>query len=189
MNEYVAGYLFIGLSIGFYLFLFHYERPSPFAEDIYKALHGEKPWHYRIREKLVIPGAITLITLCWPIALYLIFIDFLKKKMKDIEKEPPYSFICRIEHILEECSIDAVEAQNIYVDPQNSVPKIPFGHLNKAWNDFIKNKSPQDKLYKFRTPKNILYGEYSEILDEDVKGYVLVRNEKIIAELITESYQ
>ncbi len=189
MSEYLVAYTMIGITLGIYLYLFHYERQSKFAEDLYKTLQGEKPWHYRVRERLVIPGAISLITICWPLAIYIVIWNFIKKKMRDKAKKTQYLFLCKIEHLEGEYSVDAIEAQNIYVDPQNAVPKIPFGHLNKAWSDFIENKLHGDKLHKFTIPKNCLHSEYSHMFDEDIKGYALVRNGKIIAEFVTESYQ
>ena len=93
MTLYLQIYVGIGLAISLGLYLFQYERPSQFAKDIDKAIHGERPerpWHYRLREKLVIPGAILLITVCWPIAIYMAIKDLIDKKMNRDKEEIEY---------------------------------------------------------------------------------------------------
>jgi hypothetical protein len=188
MIEYLKLYGAIGLVIGFGLYFFQHQRPSQFAKDIQKIFQEERPWHYKLRERLVIPGAILLIAVCWPIAIYMTIEDLIKKKMKHLENEVEYPFIARKEFLLEECNIEQIEAQHIYVDPQGATPKLPFGHLNRAWVDFLSTKESSDKLRKFTSPKDTPYGEYGDLLEKDVQGYALVRNGEIISEFISECY-
>lgn len=187
MIQYFFWYVLLGIVIALYLYIFQYQRPSAFAKKVYENLESKKPWHYTLREKLVIPGTMIFITTCWPIALYMILKDLIQKLTINKQKSDTYSFIARHEHVQEECSVADVEKQNIYFDPQNAVPKIPFGHMNKAWSNFIFKKLPSDKLHKFIASRNSTCGEYSKSIENDVRGYVLIRNGKIIAEFIYES--
>jgi hypothetical protein len=188
MTLYLQIYIGTGLVMSLGLYLFQYEHPSQFAKDIDKAIHGERSWHYRLREKLVIPGALLLITVCWPIAIYMAVKDLIVKKMNSDEKENEYPYIARPQYLLEECNIGQIEAENIYSDPFNGVSSLPFGHMNKAWVEFINQLSQEGKLHRFKTPKNTPFGEYGELLEEAVEGYAITRNGQIVCEFIHESY-
>ena len=191
MTLYLQIYIGIGLVISLGLYLFQYERPSQFAKDIDKAIHGERPerpWHYRLREKLVIPGAILLITVCWPIAIYMAIKDLIDKKMNRDKEEIEYPFIARPQYLLEECSRSQIEAENIYSDPLNGVSSLPFGHMNKAWVEFVNQLSSEGKLHRFKTPKDTPFGEYGELLEQAVEGYAITCNGQIVCEFINESY-
>jgi len=185
---YLQIYMAMGLVMSLGLYLFQYERPSQFVKDIDRAIYGERPWHYRLREKLVIPGAILLITVCWPIAIYMVVMDLIDKKMKTENEDIEYPFIARPQFLLEECSICQIEAENIYSDPLNGVSSLPFGHMNKAWVDFVNQLSLEGKLHRFKTPKDTPFGKYGELLQEAVEGYAITRNGQIVSEFINESY-
>ena len=188
MTMYLQIYIGIGLVMSLGLYLFQYERPSQFTKDIDKALHGERSWHYRLREKLVIPGAILLITVCWPIAIYMGVKDLIDKKGKIENEDIEYPFIARLQFLLDECSVGEIEAENIYSDPLNGVSSLPFGHMNKAWVEFVSQLTLESKLHRFKTPKDTPFGKYGDLLKEAVEGYAITLNGQIVIEFIDESY-
>ena len=188
MIFYLQIYCVLGMILGVGVYFCQYEKSTQFSLRINKSIYGDKKWHYKVREKLAIPGVILLITLCWPIAIYMVITELIKKKMNNQSEKSQYSFIARKEDLLEECDILNIEIQNIYLDPLGAVPKTPFGHLNKAWTQFISHKTLGDKLKIFRSPKSILYGDYGDLLDTDITGYVIVRDGEIVSEFIYESY-
>ena len=98
MISFLFFYFTLGVMLAAYLYLFEYEKPAPFVNEIYKALDGERSWHFKLREKLVIPGAILLITISWPVAIYML-IENCYKNRKNSEKKYEPQFTARIENV------------------------------------------------------------------------------------------
>jgi hypothetical protein len=187
MNFYLIIYVGIGICIGIAMFIYQYRSSSDFERSIAEAIHGRRSWHYRLRERLVIPCTIILIAFCWPLALVLLIKELIPESRKDVGAITEYPFIARNQFLFEEKSLESIEAENIYSDPLDAVPNSPFGHLNSGWELFKSKMTDGDKVRVFKTPKNTTYGKYGSSLDNDVHGYALVRDEEIIAEFIYES--
>lgn len=187
MNFYLMSYIGIGICIGIAMFIYQYRSSSDFERSIEEAIHGRRSWHYRLRERLVIPCTIILIAICWPLALVFLIKELMPEKHRDNKTIVEYPFIARNQFLFDEKSIESIEAENIYSDPLDAVPKIPFGHLNSGWELFKSKMLDGDKVHVFKTPKNTTYGKYGSSLEDDVHGYALVRNEEIVAEFIYES--
>jgi hypothetical protein len=188
MNTYLMIYMAIGLVLAIAMFIYQYQSSSNFSRELTEVLYGKKPWHYRLREKLVIPCTIVLIAICWPLALVLLVKDVIPERKSKKEIEIEYPFIARPENLIGEKSVIDIEKENVYVDPLQRVPNIPFGHLNSGWMAFKSQITSEDSLQLFKTPKGSSYGRYGELLTGDVSGYALVRSGEIIAEFISEDY-
>ncbi len=187
MNHHLLVYISIGICIGIAMFIYQYRSSSDFEGSISEAIHGRRSWHYRLRESLVIPCTILLIAACWPLALVFLIKDLIPARRKDAGAIVEYPFIARNQFLFEEKGLESIELENIYSDPLDRSPKIPFGHLNSGWELFKSKMLDGDKVRFFKTPKNTTYGKYGSSLPEDVHGYALVRGEEIIAEFVYES--
>jgi hypothetical protein len=71
-------------------------------------------------------------------------------------------------------SVLQVEEQEMVFDPLDAVPRVPFGHLNAAWKQFIGNMAPDDRLWSF-----VAYWTSDWGNKELRQGYVIVRGEEI----------
>ena len=183
---YIEIYLAIGFLVvcGGLIYIFQSDLKDNLTELFKEILNGEIPWYYRLRGALISPViiliAILAITICWPLVIYVL--------IKESSEKARYLFIARKKFLLNKHSIEEIEAANIYTDPLGYVPSCPFGHLNKGWVQFLEKRKLTDKIFSFKTPKGTPYGKYGQPLEQDAKGYALLRRGKIIAEFIYESY-
>ncbi|CAN7236124.1 hypothetical protein LJR071_000852 [Pseudomonas sp. LjRoot71] len=84
--------------------------------------------------------------------------------------------------LTEPLSRERIEQLEIYSDPLNAVPALPFGHLNDAWQRFCQQLQETDQLWAFRIDAGQDTG-----LDYDkrygiVEGYALLRGGEICGE-------
>lgn len=84
--------------------------------------------------------------------------------------------------LTEQLSRERIEQLEIYSDPLNAVPAVPFGHLNDAWQRFCQQLQETDQLWAFRIDASQDTG-----LDYDkrygiVEGYALLRGGQIYGE-------
>jgi len=86
-----------------------------------------------------------------------------------IPYEPPSPFRVATEDLIEQVSIESVEAQSFIRDPLGAVPSLPFGHLNHAWETFKEKALPNNELWSF---KGGWVDEFEETYS--LEGYVLV---------------
>lgn len=80
--------------------------------------------------------------------------------------------------IKKEWLVEQVIMENIEHD--NLVDGIPFGFMNKEWTEFKTMIQPGDQIWFFNTPIN----SWGALMGQ--KGYVLIRNCKIVAKMTTE---
>ncbi|MCP4263248.1 MAG: hypothetical protein GY774_37930 [Planctomycetes bacterium] len=62
---------------------------------------------------------------------------------------------------------------------RQDIPKVPFGFMNDDWNDFKSKYKDGDEIYYFTSYENSWKGLYGRA------GYVLIRNENVVAVIIT----
>ena len=179
-------YLAIGLILSGSMYLIYYEPKSQFAKDVDVALNGPRSWHYKLREALVIPCTLLLITGVWPIALWMLIVDRLRKQNIKPKKTPEELFAVKPHFLRKKVTVAQAEAQEIYLDPLRVTPALPFGHLSDAWNAFKISIEANDELWTFTVPKGEPIGEYEMPSDAEMSGYALVRNGKIVGEFVCE---
>ena len=182
----IYGYLGLGAITSLSMYFIYYEPKSQFSSAIDEVLNGKKSWHYKLRESLVIPGTILLITVVWPLALWMVIKDRLDKKKRKPKKSPEELFAVKTNFLIEKLSIGQVEAREIYQDPLHATPQIPFGHLNSAWEKFKLTIKDGDELWSFLVPKGELVGEHEMPSDFEMVGYALVRDGRILGEFVCE---
>ena len=116
----------------------------PSATDL-----NQKRWRMLIRyigEQILI---ITLFLTLWPVAIYMNFEEMIMARRPKIE-EPPEKFAVTSEHLQRQWSLAEIEAEEVVIDPLGAAPRLPFGHLNPAWENF--KKSIDVKRHEDLTP-------------------------------------
>lgn len=182
----ICGYLGLGAITSLSMYFIYYEPKSQFSSAIDEVLNGKKSWHYKLRESLVIPGTILLITVVWPLALWMLIKDRLDKKKRKPKKSPEELFAVKTNFLIEKLGVNEVEAREIYQDPLQATPQLPFGYLNGAWEKFKLTITDGDELWSFLVPKGELVGEYEMPSDFEMVGYALVRDGRILGEFVCE---
>lgn len=75
-----------------------------------------------------------LIMLFWPLVVGMLVYEGLFNRPKPAQIYR--TWIATPESLIETLTISSIEQQQIYSDPLNAVPPIPFGHLHDAWQRF-----------------------------------------------------
>lgn len=168
---------------------------------IARSLEPEKTVKYRVLE-IVSAG---LILLVWPVMPIALGIDeYLKNRQARKQggyKLGAYEFNeipegegkttlengCWPEHLLEMVNIAAVSRDHMVFDPLNRVPDIPFGFLNEAWNDFVREVLPDDEVFRFLIPADAQHGIYGFRADGDLRGYAIKRDSVVVHQFIYET--
>ena len=179
-------YLGLGAITSLSMYFIYYEPKSKFSQDIDEALNGKKSWHYKLRESLAIPLTVLLIAVVWPLALWMVVKDRLDKKKAKPEKSPEELFAVKTNFLIEKLGINEVEAREIYQDPLQATPQLPFGYLNTAWEKFKSTIKDEDELWSFLVPQGEPVGEYEMPSDFEMVGYALVRDGRILGEFVCE---
>ena len=127
---YLYWYLGIGLLVGIGFSIrgarAHSSEP-PETEPAAQALDSD--WQPSKRRWLPL---ILISSLIWPLLLLLILVD---RPLKPAAPMP--EFAVTSQHLQEALSVVEIEARERVFDPLGTVPDLPFGHLNTAWQDFL----------------------------------------------------
>ena len=127
---YLYWYLGIGLLVGIGFSIrgarAHSSEP-PEPEPAAQALDSD--WQPSKRRWLPL---ILISSLIWPLLLLLILVD---RPLKPAAPMP--EFAVTSQHLQEALSVVEIEARERVFDPLGTVPDLPFGHLNTAWQDFL----------------------------------------------------
>jgi len=164
--------------------------------ELLKAMDTEpKKLSDRLLNNVVAPVLGTsLIFAVWPFVVYLVVNEWFKNKDADgmgedpevtfqrwlqqskslppaeIKKEP--EFAVQRQHLLEHLTVPEVERRELVFDPLHAVPDRPFGHLNAAWQEFLKGKADGAELWSFSAPWQTTWGR-----KEQRRGYVVVQDD------------
>ncbi|MBT8571783.1 hypothetical protein G6657_08885 [Polynucleobacter paneuropaeus] len=181
-------YMAPGIFMGAYLLVKAFQdRPSDFAKGLMKVMGKEITLVDQLKECGVYCFALVCVLIGWPGFL----IWFIKDKKDEVarqEWQAKPDFECAPEYLI--AKIDPVDAEiTSYVsDPLSTVPAVPFGHLNKAWGNFLSNMlDEEDELWSFHIPKGSKTGKHQRECKSEIRGFAKVRDGKILAEFITES--
>lgn len=186
--HWLYGYLAIGaLTAIFFLFLSYKERPSKFARDVMAALgHGSTIKQY-LQDALVYSIATLTIVISWPG--FLIWAANKKlESLREAKREDDPQFICKPQYLVRKVDPIQAEEENMIHDPLGMTPKLPFGHLNAAWTNFLSDFGfeEENELWYFEIPPGAKTNRYltSKTL---ISGYAKVVNGKIVNEILVES--
>lgn len=186
-TNWLYGYLVIGtLTAIFFLLLSYKERPSKFARDVMAALgHGSTIKQY-LQDTLVYSIATLTIVIGWPG--FLIWAANKKlESMQEAKREEEPQFACKPQHLVRKVGPIQAEEENMIHDPFGMTPKLPFGHLNAAWTNFLADFGFEDEneLWYFEIPIGSAIGDYLKFTGP-ISGYAKVVRGKIISELVIE---
>ncbi len=194
MTSYAINWLFwlyVYLGIGAATALFFYlsslkDRPSQFVRDMRSALGLGKTLKDYLQDVFVYFVSLAIIFVGWPG--FLVWAAFKKREdqMRELQEDEP-TFICRPEFLIRTVSPLEAEQANQVHDPLGLVPKVPFGHLNRAWGKFLAEFGFDDgnELWYFEVPKGQSSGEY-DMFDGPICGYAKVVKGKVCGEFVTE---
>ncbi|QWE05354.1 hypothetical protein [Polynucleobacter sp. JS-JIR-II-50] len=185
--DYLLLYIAPGIFMGAYLLVKGFQdRPSDFAKGLMKVMGKEITLVDQLKECGVYCFALVCVLIGWPGFL----IWFIKDKKDEVarqEWQAQPDFECAPEYLI--AKVDPVDAEiTSYVsDPLSKVPAVPFGHLNKAWGNFLSNMlDEEDELWSFHIPKGSKTGKYQRECKSEIRGFAKVQDGKILAEFITE---
>jgi hypothetical protein len=162
------------------------ERNSKFVNDMLLAIHNKTSTQKRIEDSIAFGAAAICILVAWPafIAWWLLQ---KRDKAEALDDEDEDDFTCNMGNLVSEVTPIEAEVFNQVHDPLGKAPKLPFGHLNKAWGCLLAEMTePADQLWSFFIPKGSDIGTYLTATSE-VRGYAIVRKGKIVGELVVES--
>jgi hypothetical protein len=184
-------WLYVYLGIGaattlFFLGLTYKERPSKFVKDMRSALGYGKTLKDYLQDVLVYSIASIVVVIGWPGFLVWAFLKKLRERRERMKEEEP-TFICKPEYLIRKVSLIEAEQENIITDPLGLTPKLPFGHLNAAWAQFLGEFGFDEsaELWYFEVPIGSDINDYLTS-DGPMSGYAKVVKGKVVGEFVIE---
>ncbi len=114
-----------------------------------------------------------VVMVIWPIIIYWEAGAIINaRKVKEVI--PPREFAVTRDHLLKHWSVGEIEMSELVSDPLEAVPRLPFGHLNPAWEIFKESLQDEDQLWSFSAPWESAWRS-----NEVRSGYVVLRGEVI----------
>ena len=147
------------------------EKESESLRDLLDTVNPDrKKLSYRILNNVVAPVlAAILVVAVWPVAVYMKAKEMLQKKDgTEIEKER--EFAVERQHLQERLTVQEVERREVVTDPLKAVPELPFGHLNRAWQEFLTGYAAGSELWSFSAQWQTAWGS-----KELRSGYTIVQ--------------
>jgi hypothetical protein len=162
------------------------ERNSQFVNDMLLAIHNKTSTQKRIEDSIAFGAAAICILVAWP-AFIVWWLLQKRDEPEALDDEDEDDFTCSMGNLVSEVTPIEAEVFNQIHDPLGKAPRLPFGHLNKAWGCLLAEMTePADQLWSFFIPKGSDIGTYLTATSE-VRGYAIVRKGKIVGELVVES--
>ena len=186
-NDWLNIYLLIGVVVIFgILFQVFRNEPSSFSKKMMRALGYEKKIKELAQDWLIYTLASVTVIIVWPGFIgWLIYEKIQSAKNRKWENKP--NFKAAPQYLTKITSIEAAESENFVTDPLGFTPKVPFGHLNKAWLMFLENKLPEDELWYFDIPKGNPVGKYERLSEGHISGIAILHKGAICDEFLIES--
>jgi hypothetical protein len=173
--------------VAYHLLKEYRDRPSQFARDLLAAMGRTRGIKDVLGDILVYTIAAILILSTWPAVAVWSFFKVRQDAAREIENSKP-DFNCSSQYLISAIDPRDAELVSYVIDPLGCVPSLPFGHLNKAWGNFLSEMmDPSDELWSFYIPKGSKYGRHGFAASSDIRGFAHVRSGKILGEFITES--
>lgn len=150
---YLYWYLGIGVVVLAVVYGAHHMTKGKESESIRDLLEAVNPdrkkLSYRILNNFVAPvlAAIAVVAV-WPVAVFMKAKELFQKKESYVSPEER-EFVVEREHLLERLTVQEIERREVVADPLKAAPELPFGHLNAAWQDFLKGHADGAELWSF----------------------------------------
>lgn len=173
---YLYWYLGIGAVFLAVIFISHQMTKSPADDQLSDLMLAADPrrdnWWWKPLNKAIVPIlAAVMVLVVWPIAIYWKAKETIDaRQVKD--ECPPKEFAVTRDHLLKCLSVAEIETAEIVSDPLGAAPRLPFGHLNPAWETFKQSITDGDLLWSFSAPWTSDWGR-NEVRD----GFVVLRGE------------
>jgi TM2 domain-containing membrane protein YozV len=186
--ELLGIYTLPGLSYASFQLLKEYRnRPSQFATDLLRAIGQKMSITERLQNIFVYTIAAICIAVGWPLFCIWAIYESKKEAAYEVESSKP-NFNCTPDNLIAKVTPHDAEITSYVIDPLNTVPQLPFGHLNEAWNIFLADLLDEDiELWSFHIAKGEKCGKYGFAASSEIKGFAKVYNGQILSEFITES--
>ena len=179
--RYFYYYLTVGVVVMLVIFVSHRLTQKPGSElkdELMEALYPErKRFRYQFLVNRLIPlMAAILMTIVWPIALYMKAKELISDKSPEaLEKDTKEKeFAVKSEDLLQQMSVAEIEKLEKVYDPMGAVPNVAFGHLNSAWLKFLSSIHPHDIMWSFSAIWVNSWGR-----KDLLTGYVIMRDGEI----------
>ena len=196
MQKWLIGYLLLGVLVLVILRNVGKSRQKEWAEELHDTILKERRARRsetdRLIEDFLVPALIyPLCVLGWPLLLMYKFWTMYRLKypakpaperetwIREIIEEKK-RFQLQTKELVQRLSIEEIEATNFIEDPMEAVPRVPFGHLNFAWEDFKKKMLDTDEIWSFRTKRLS-----DDPAVEAVVGYAIVREGMPVERFVT----
>ena len=186
--DYFLLYLTPGVAMASFLLIKTVlEKPSDFAQSVMKMMGKEETWLDKLKEAAIFSFGIACALVGWPGFVVWFIKDKRDEAIRQKRDDKP-NFTCLSEHLIAKVDPHDAEIASYVIDPLGSVPPLPFGHLNKAWGNFLAEMlGEEDEMWSFYVPVGAECGKYRRPASSDIRGYAKLRNGKILGEFITES--
>jgi len=186
--DYLILYMVPGVSMIAYLLVkILLDRPSDFAKSLIRITGKEESWLDKIKEAIAFSFGMTCVLVGWPGFLVWLTKDKIDEAARQKRYDEP-DFDCLPEHLITKVNPVEAEVSSYVIDPLGTVPPLPFGHLNKAWANFLADMlDDRDEMWSFFIPKGSKHGKYRITATSEITGYARVRDGRILGEFITES--
>lgn len=172
---YLYWYLGIGVVVLAVVYGAHHltkEKESDSLRELLEAVNPDrKKLSYRILNNIVAPVlAAMLVIAVWPVAVFMKVKEMFQKKESYMSPEER-EFAVEREHLLERLTVQEIERREVVADPLKAAPDSPFGHLNTAWQEFLKGLAEGTELWSFSARWQTTWGR-----KELRSGYVVVED-------------
>ena len=189
LNPYLIGYLGIGVLALIAVFVQHRLSGDPdlgfSKKSILEANPGKnKVWIIFASTVLAPVVSVLGIVALWPL-LIAMFVQELRLHQERRRFENYPDFGVQHKDLISRLALAEIETNERVVDPMHAVPNVPFGHLNPAWNSFLKTMADGDVLWSFRShwvnrwKGTELHAGYVRVNGRDIKVHFLTKKLKV----------
>lgn len=181
---YLYWYLGIGAVFLAVIFISHQMTRLPAEDRLSDLMLAADPrrdkWWWKPLNKVIVPILAALMVLVvWPVAIYWKAKEMIEARNVK-EADPPKEFAVTRDHLLKRWSVGDIEMNEIVSDPLGAAPRLPFGHINRAWETFKQSIQDGDQLWSFSAPWTSDWGR-NEVRD----GYVILSGDTIGPHFLT----
>lgn len=187
MIEYAGWYVFVGAAYyGLFYALVGRKRSRPDSDlwaGFVAGITGDKPLGDKLLSGLLAPFAAVVIFLAiWPWVLWASIAELSKGNDETANRDKAREFAVLDGFLVCELPLADIELRETVEDPMGAAPKLPFGHLNSAWEEF-KAVSGNGAFWKF-SGKHVgdwggewLREGYAVLKEDGTRPYFLSRQE------------
>lgn len=166
--------------------LIEYRRSSSFIKNLQEIMGTKPSLKDQLTTWLGYSLAGLIILAAWPVFVIWAGHQKWKERQERLEDRKP-KFYCKSEYLISEVTPNEAERNSYIVDPLGMSPEIAFGHLNKAWCNFLSELEPTDELWLFLIPPDSMTGKTYVRTKETIQGYARIRRKKIVGEFVFQS--